>query len=89
MTLGQDSLFLHCWTVSSQFITCASHCYVVNVSHSYEFSNKGADLFLESLGRLNHFLQVSNDSVYIVSTEVSIHTCDSYCVCGNFQGISL
>ena len=24
----------------------------------YEFSNKGADLFLESLARLNHFLKV-------------------------------
>ena len=48
-------------------MNCASHC-VVDVSHSYEFSNKGADLFLESLGRLNHFLQVSNGSVYIVST---------------------
>ena len=38
---------------------------VVDISHSYEFSNKGADLFLESLGRLNHFLQVSNDSVIV------------------------
>ena len=24
----------------------------------YEFSNKGADLFLESLARLNHYLKV-------------------------------
>ena len=25
----------------------------------YEFSNKGADLFIESLSRLNHYLKVS------------------------------
>lgn len=33
----------------------------------YEFSNKGADLFLESLARLNHFLKSSNSSTTVVA----------------------
>ena len=33
----------------------------------YEFSNKGADLFLESLARLNHFLKSSNSKVTVVA----------------------
>lgn len=28
----------------------------------YEFSNKGADIFIEALARLNHYLKVSTDS---------------------------
>ena len=32
----------------------------------YEFSNKGADMFIESLARLNHMLQVSNPDVTVV-----------------------
>ncbi len=32
----------------------------------YEFSNKGADMFIESLARLNHMLQVSSPEVTIV-----------------------
>lgn len=32
----------------------------------YEFSNKGADMFIESLARLNHMLQSSNSDVTIV-----------------------
>ena len=28
------------------------------IAGRYEFSNKGADLFLESLARLNHYMKV-------------------------------
>ncbi len=28
------------------------------IAGRYEFSNKGADMFLESLARLNHYMQV-------------------------------
>jgi len=33
----------------------------------YEFSNKGADLFLESLARLNHLLKSSNSKTTVVA----------------------
>lgn len=33
----------------------------------YEFSNKGADLFIESLARLNHYLKSSNSDVTVVA----------------------
>ena len=29
------------------------------IAGRYEFSNKGADMFLEGLARLNHFMKVS------------------------------
>lgn len=29
------------------------------IAGRYEFSNKGADLFIEALARLNHYLKVS------------------------------
>ena len=35
--------------------------------HSYEFSNKGVDLFIESLARLNHFLKSSGSKTTIVA----------------------
>lgn len=35
--------------------------------HRYEFSNKGADLFLESLSRLNHFLKSNKSDVTVVA----------------------
>ncbi|XP_072048138.1 glycogen [starch] synthase, muscle-like [Amphiura filiformis] len=33
----------------------------------YEFSNKGADLFLESLARLNHYMQASKSDMTVVA----------------------
>lgn len=35
--------------------------------HRYEFSNKGVDLFLESLARLNHYLKSSNSDITVVA----------------------
>ncbi|KAK3095937.1 hypothetical protein FSP39_021056 [Pinctada imbricata] len=33
----------------------------------YEFSNKGADMFIESLARLNHFMKSSNSEMTVVA----------------------
>lgn len=33
----------------------------------YEFSNKGADMFIESLARLNHYLKAANSDVTVVA----------------------
>ena len=33
----------------------------------YEFSNKGADLFIEALARLNHYLKSSNSKITVVA----------------------
>lgn len=35
------------------------------IAGRYEFNNKGADLFIESLARLNHYLKVCNSNVYV------------------------
>uniref|UniRef100_A0A1X7UI12 Glycogen [starch] synthase n=2 Tax=Amphimedon queenslandica TaxID=400682 RepID=A0A1X7UI12_AMPQE len=37
------------------------------IAGRYEFSNKGADLFLESLARLNHYLKVCNSDITVVA----------------------
>lgn len=37
------------------------------IAGRYEFSNKGADLFLESLARLNHYLRSSNSNVTVMA----------------------
>jgi glycogen(starch) synthase len=37
------------------------------ISGRYEFSNKGADLYLESLARLNHYLKASNSDITVVA----------------------
>ena len=36
------------------------------IAGRYEFSNKGADLFLESLARLNHYMKVRSQNVYYI-----------------------
>jgi glycogen(starch) synthase len=33
------------------------------IAGRYEFTNKGADMFIESLARLNHMLKVKKDSL--------------------------
>ena len=33
----------------------------------YEFSNKGADLYLEALSRLNHYLKSSNSKTTVIA----------------------
>ncbi len=40
---------------------------LVTPSFRYEFSNKGADLFIEALARLNHYLKSSNSDVTVVA----------------------
>ena len=42
-----------------------SHTYTC--TQRYEFSNKGADLFLESLARLNHYLKTTNSDITVVA----------------------
>lgn len=37
------------------------------IAGRYEFSNKGADVFIESLARLNHFLKSSGSDVTVVA----------------------
>lgn len=37
------------------------------IAGRYEFSNKGADMFIESLARLNHYLQVSQSDKTVVA----------------------
>jgi glycogen(starch) synthase len=37
------------------------------ISGRYEFSNKGADMFIESLSRLNHYLKSSQSDVTVVA----------------------
>lgn len=37
------------------------------IAGRYEFSNKGADLFIESLARLNHYLKAANSDVTVVA----------------------
>ncbi|XP_064399869.1 glycogen [starch] synthase, muscle-like [Halichondria panicea] len=37
------------------------------IAGRYEFSNKGADLFIEALARLNHYLKSSNSDVTVVA----------------------
>lgn len=37
------------------------------IAGRYEFSNKGADLFLESLARLNHFLKSNKSDITVVA----------------------
>lgn len=37
------------------------------IAGRYEFSNKGVDLFLESLARLNHYLKSSNSDITVVA----------------------
>lgn len=37
------------------------------IAGRYEFSNKGADMFIESLSRLNHYLKSANSDVTIVA----------------------
>lgn len=38
-----------------------------NILCRYEFSNKGADLFLEALARLNHFLKSNKSDTTVVA----------------------
>ncbi len=33
----------------------------------YEYTNKGADLYLEALARLNHYLKTSNSDTTVVA----------------------
>jgi glycogen(starch) synthase len=40
------------------------YCFIAG---RYEFSNKGADLFIESLARLNHYLKAANSDVTVVA----------------------
>lgn len=37
------------------------------IAGRYEFSNKGADLFIEALARLNHYLKVTNTATTVVA----------------------
>lgn len=37
------------------------------IAGRYEFSNKGADLFIEALARLNHYLKTSNSDITVVA----------------------
>ena len=37
------------------------------ISGRYEFSNKGADMFIEALARLNHYLKVAKSDVTVVA----------------------
>ena len=37
------------------------------IAGRYEFSNKGADMFIEALARLNHYLKVANSDVTVVA----------------------
>ena len=37
------------------------------ISGRYEFTNKGADMFIEALARLNHYLKVANSQVTVVA----------------------
>ncbi len=48
------------WQLGVACVHHTSHC-------RYEFSNKGADLFIESLARLNHYLKSSNSDVTVVA----------------------
>jgi glycogen(starch) synthase len=36
------------------------------IAGRYEFSNKGADMFIESLARLNHMLKVGKIFVFLL-----------------------
>lgn len=36
------------------------------IAGRYEFGNKGADLYIEALARLNHYMKVSNESHFPV-----------------------
>ncbi|RWS10387.1 putative glycogen [starch] synthase-like protein [Dinothrombium tinctorium] len=37
------------------------------IAGRYEFSNKGADLFIESLARLNHYLKINNSETTVIA----------------------
>lgn len=50
-------------------------CLFLFIAGRYEFSNKGADLFLESLARLNYLLRVS---VCLWSCTNALCTCCTY-----------
>uniref|UniRef100_A0A3Q3GKR1 Glycogen [starch] synthase n=1 Tax=Labrus bergylta TaxID=56723 RepID=A0A3Q3GKR1_9LABR len=42
-------------------------CLFLFIAGRYEFSNKGADLFLEALARLNYLLRVNNSDVTVIA----------------------
>ena len=51
-------------------------CVFLFIAGRYEFSNKGADIFLEALARLNYLLRVSSLCVCVCAC-----ACACACVC--------
>ena len=43
------------------------NCPLMSVHTRYEFTNKGADMFIESLARLNHLLKNANSDVTVIA----------------------
>lgn len=55
-------------------------CLFLFIAGRYEFSNKGADIFLEALARLNYLLRVSVCVGVVVSTDVRMYSSVYVCV---------
>lgn len=48
------------------------YCFIAG---RYEFSNKGADMFIESLARLNHYLKVCGPSSALLACNNMLSLC--------------
>lgn len=58
-TGASDTLFLVLEWTSRHLDFNLDKCLFLFIAGRYEFSNKGADVFLEALARLNYLLRVS------------------------------
>ena len=71
-----NPLFIYCAFMSVRHLDFnLDKCVFLFIAGRYEFSNKGADIFLEALARLNYLLRVS-------SLCLCVCACACACVCG-------